>query len=108
MQTIQHQLHNCFCYFQYFKEKDLFIAAGNEKYLSIYQNGMEDLIVEFPMTDGVIIHSLHISRLLKLLFCGTSIGTIRVYPWPLIEEALELIPIDQKQCRLGSPEFFEI
>lgn len=89
-------MHHCFCFFQYFKEKDIFIAAGAEKYLSIYRNNMEELIVDFPIENNVVIHSLHISRILKLLFCGTNKGTIRVYPWPLLEELLEFVPIDQK------------
>jgi hypothetical protein len=55
---------------------------------------MNELVVDFPLNDSTIINSLHISRMLKLLFCGTSNGTIRVYTWPLSEENLEYIPMD--------------
>ena len=31
---------------------------------------------------------------MKLLFCGTNKGTIRVYPWPFIEDLFEYVAID--------------
>jgi hypothetical protein len=37
-----------------------------------------------------------ISKTLKILICGTNKGTIRIYPWPFIEELFEMVPIDNK------------
>jgi len=33
------------------KDKDIFIAAGMERYLSIYKNKLEDLVAEFHSPD---------------------------------------------------------
>lgn len=108
-QSAQNQpVFNCFCFYQYFKDKDIFIAAGNEHYLVLYQNSMEELIVSLPLQDATTIQSLLISRQLNLLFCGTSIGTIRIYPWPWHEELLEYVPIDQKSVRFKAPDFYEL
>jgi hypothetical protein len=46
-QSINMQVFNCFCFYQYYKEKDIFIAAGMETYLSVYRNHLEDLVAEF-------------------------------------------------------------
>ena len=115
---------NCFAYCKYFpnyektndkdkskdheKEHDIFIAAGAEKYLSIYNKSLEEMVVEFDSPDGVFIHSLIISRVMKLLFCGTSKGTIRIYPWPFIDEMFEWVPIGHNSVRYKLPDFYEI
>jgi hypothetical protein len=98
---------NCFCFYQYYKEKDIFIAAGMETYLSVYKNHLEDLVAEFHSTDGVSIQSMIVSRQIKLLFCGTSIGTVRIYPWPFIEELFEFVPLDAKSVRFKLPDCHE-
>jgi hypothetical protein len=64
-------------------------------------------VVEFQKQD-VSIESMVLSRPLKLLFCGTNKGSIRVYPWPLIEDHLVYKKIaDQEQYFFDLPEFTE-
>lgn len=57
----------------------------------------------------VSIESMVLSRPLKLIFCGTNQGSIRVYPWPLLEEHLVYSKIpDSDQFHFQLPEFSEM
>lgn len=90
--TIQYSIFNCFLYNSFYSDQDLFVGASSENYLVLYTNRLQDLIVEFPIQeDGVQIQSMAVSRHLKLFFCGTSHGAIRIYNWPLIEESLQYV-----------------
>ncbi len=55
----------------------------------IYKNKMKELVSEFQVEDGVTIKSLAECTSLKILFCGTNTGTIRIYPFPFKEQILE-------------------
>lgn len=49
---------------------------------------------EFPILDGVCIKTMTLFSRLKLLFCGTSDGNIRVYPFPITEDICDYIPFN--------------
>ena len=49
---------------------------------------MKDLVSEFLIEDGIGIKSMSYSVNSKLLFCGTSSGTVRIYPFPFTEELM--------------------
>lgn len=55
----------------------------------LYKNKCKDLVAEFPIVDCHIT-SLLVCPLQGALLAGTSKGTLRIYPWPLVEDSLEL------------------
>ena len=65
--------------------KNLFIGATKNKYMVLYENFGQNLLVEFPLIDCYIVQ-MQLSG--KLLFVATSKGTLRLYNWPILEETL--------------------
>ena len=65
--------------------RNLFVGATKNKYMVIYQNFGQKLIVQFPVKDCAIV-SMEVSG--GLLFAATTKGTVRIYNWPILEENL--------------------
>ena len=76
-------------FIQYFTDKNVFLAAGNQRYLCLYKNNLSEIISEFSSPDNSFINCIKISRSMKILFCGTNKGVIRVYPWIFCEDLFE-------------------
>ena len=63
--------------------------------MMVYNNKMKDLFCQFPILDGVSITTMTLLSRLKVLFCGTSAGSVRIYPFPITEDLCEYREINK-------------
>jgi hypothetical protein len=84
----------------------VFVGATKSKYLVIYEDFGQRLVAEYPVDDCFIVDLVVWDR---LMVCGTSKGTLRVYNWPILEEELELeiVSAEHGQIRYKPPQYVE-
>lgn len=89
-------------------DSGIFIGTNDSKYLSLYRDNAKTLVNEFPVTDCTICE-LMLSKQLSILFVGTSIGSVRLYSWPITEAGCyyQMVEKSYNKVRLLLPHYYE-
>lgn len=85
----------------------LFVGTNQYKYLSIYTNRCKNLVAEFPITDCTI-ESMCLAKEVNMMLVGTSLGTIRLYNWPIDEGSCLMEVVTGNQVRFNPPTCYEV
>jgi WD40 repeat protein len=92
----------------YDKEEDLFFGCGVEKNMVLYTKKLKKKIADFFVDEWDATAAV-LSKKNKVLFMGTSKGTVRIFLWPISEAQLELEPVGNsyENFKRKYPEFIE-
>jgi len=104
--TFGHEHTKPYSSYVYDNENDLFVACLPEKNLVVYRKKAKEFFFEY-ITGECAYTSLCLDTVNKVLYCGTSKGTVRVHLWPPVvnEESQKRYLISQQILELEQYEF---